>query len=117
MGPKSTIGESSVSHGYEPAEPGNATTGAGAGLQAVTALAQLAVLPLDIESGIEILRITGVLEPGAEDALIAHEQEQSVFVRGGGRNHVDRYAGSQPFFLEPAGPGIQLGERALGSLR
>src|SRR5690606_38523182 len=97
MGPKSTIGDSSVPHGYEPTEPGHATTGPRAGLQAVTALAQLTVLPLDIEAGIEVLRITGALEPGAEDALIAHEQEQSVLVRSGGRNHVDRYAGPQPF--------------------
>src|SRR5690606_31314467 len=116
-GEKSMFGSGSIARRNEPVEARDATARTGPRLQAIAALTQLPVLPLDIEAGVEILGIAAPLEPCAEYPLDAHEQQQPIFVRRGGSDQVDRQAVAKAHFLESARLRIQFGERTTRPLR
>src|SRR5690606_10777739 len=115
-GEKVNLTSDSVPRRDEPAELRDLTTCPGARLQAVSPFAQAAILPFDIEAGVEVFGAAGPVQRGAENTLVAHEQQQPALMRADCGNHVDRDAVAQPHFFEAAGSLAELGERALRTL-
>src|SRR5262245_13347185 len=89
---KSLIATDSIVRGDEAAETVHLAGGAGARPDFVALLAQLPILPFDVEARIEVLGAARTLELGRQHLPVAHEQQQAAFLRIDCCNHVDRHA-------------------------